>query len=57
MNVIRFAVRAACKFDRFVLKRYLGIETPLYKVWWRRRSESIQRELDYERALRNLRAV
>lgn len=33
-------------FDRYILKRYLGIETPLYKAWWRRRSEYFQRRLN-----------
>lgn len=43
---LRFVVRTLVKLDRFVVKRYLGIETPLYKLWWANHSEAIQRKLD-----------
>lgn len=37
---------AALEFDRHVLKRHLNIETPLYRLWWKYHSESMQRKLD-----------
>lgn len=35
-----------------ILKRYTGIETPIYKVWWESHVNMIQRKLDAERAAR-----
>jgi len=32
--------------SRRVWKRYLGIETPLYKWWWKRHCEYMQQKLD-----------
>lgn len=28
-------MRGMLRFDRYVLKRYFNIETPLYRCWWR----------------------
>lgn len=39
-------LRGVLKFDRKVLKRYFGIETPLYKFWWRKYAENMQKKLD-----------
>lgn len=40
---------AALSFDKMV-KRHLGIETPLYKIWWEQHSHGMQRRLDRSRA-------
>lgn len=50
LNVIKFLVRAVAKFDRVVVKRYAGVETPLYKIWWAAHSSYIQNKLDMQRA-------
>lgn len=34
------------KFSRYVLKRYFGIETPIYRKWHDRRAKKIQLALD-----------
>lgn len=39
-------LRGVLKFDRKVLKRHFGIETPLYKFWWRKYAENMQKKLD-----------
>ena len=46
---LRVIVRSILKFDRYVLKRYLNIETPLYKLWWSNNVEYIQKKLDKRR--------
>ena len=33
-------------FDKRVMKRYFGIETPLYKRWWKIHCEEMQLQLD-----------
>lgn len=38
--------KALLWLSRRVWKRYLGIETPLYKWWWKRHSEYMQQKLD-----------
>lgn len=37
------------------LKRYLAIETPTYRRYWARRSKRIQKALDRERDMREMR--
>ena len=37
--------------SRKVLKRYFGIETPIYKFWHRNHAAAIQRKLDREHNL------
>lgn len=44
--VIRVIVRSMLKFDRYILKRYFNIETPLYKFWWNNHTEAMQRKLN-----------
>lgn len=39
-------VLSMLKFDRFVVKRYFGVETPLYKLWWHNHVAYIQHKLD-----------
>lgn len=41
------------KFDRYVLKRYFGIETPAYKTWWCKHAEETQQKLNQHRAYRD----
>ena len=45
-NYARAVKRALVWFDRRVIKRYLGVETPLYKAWWREHCEIMQVLLD-----------
>lgn len=42
-------VRAALRIDRYVVKRYLNIETPLYKFWWALHVRRTQTALDSQR--------
>lgn len=49
LRVLRFVVRTMVKFDRFVVKRYLNIETPLYKLWWSNHVTLVQKKLENER--------
>lgn len=49
LNVLRLVVRVMVKFDRFVVKRYLNIETPLYKFWWSNHVAFVQKKLEGER--------
>jgi len=42
---MRQVVFKLLSFDK-KLKKYLGIETPLYKAWWKAHSRQIQKELD-----------
>lgn len=51
--MVRFVVRTMLAFDRKVVKRFLNIETPLYKLWWRNHRESLQRKLDAARYIRD----
>lgn len=46
LKACRVLVRLQIRFDRFVVKRYLLLETPLYKVWWHFHKETMQRKLD-----------
>lgn len=48
------AIRSVAKFDRKVVKRYLNIETPLYKLWWSVYKEQMQSKLNADKALKNL---
>lgn len=50
--ILRFVVRAILTFDRKVVKRFLNLETPLYKLWWSCHKEHIQNKLDIARRLR-----
>lgn len=44
--ITQLAVEIATEFSIRVLKRYFNIETPLYKRYWEKRSEWIQRTID-----------
>ncbi len=50
--VVRFVVRTMLAFDRKVLKRFLNLETPLYKFWWSNHVEHIQKKLNEAHILR-----
>lgn len=50
--VLRAIVRTILRFDRKVLKRYLNIETPLYKIWWVQYAAMMQKKLDVAYAKR-----
>lgn len=50
--VLRFVVRTMLAFDRKVLKRFLNLETPLYKLWWSNHVEYIQKKLNEVHTLR-----
>lgn len=39
-------VRAIAWFDRKVVKRYLGLETPMYKLWWKCNMENLQNKIN-----------
>jgi hypothetical protein len=47
--LIEILLRRLLKFDRYVLKRYLNIETPLYKAWWKHYAKSIQTQLNNQK--------
>ena len=44
-SIIGAIVRAQLRFDRRVVKRYLNIETPFYRIWWRNHVSYMQRAL------------
>ena len=50
-KVLKKVVRLMVKFDRYIVKRYLFLETPLYKIWWEAYVASIQKKLEKERSL------
>lgn len=49
LSIVKILVRAVAKFDRVVVKRYAGVETPLYKIWWAAHSSYMQNKLDMQR--------
>lgn len=49
---VKTYIDAQVRFDRKVLKRYLGIETPLYRLWHERHAVKMQRKLNYESKMR-----
>lgn len=45
--VLRFIIRdLMLRFDRKVLKRYLNVQTPLYRLWWSNHCQLVQAKLD-----------
>ena len=44
--IFEAAVCAALKFDKKVLKAYLGVETPIYKCWWSANVRRTQKLID-----------
>lgn len=43
---IKHILRLCLRIDRYVIKRYFGLETPFYKIWWRNHAVVMQRKLD-----------
>lgn len=43
----------AIRFDRKVLKRYLNIETPLYRLWHRSNVSNVQNMLNRQKSISN----
>lgn len=39
-------IRFCLWIDRFIVKRYFNLETPIYKLWWRNHALAIQKKLD-----------
>lgn len=46
MWVLKKIIRSIAWFDRKVVKRYLGFETPIYKIWWRNNAECLQNKIN-----------
>ena len=43
---IKKSIRFCLWVDRFIVKRYLNLETPIYKLWWRNHALALQKKLD-----------
>lgn len=46
LAVCGIILRSLLWVARNVWKRYLGIETPVYKLWWKAHAENMQKKLD-----------
>lgn len=46
--ILRVIIKGELHFERYVLKAYLNVEGPLYKIWWRNHAIAMQRKLDNE---------
>lgn len=46
MAICRVILKSLLWVARNIWKRYLGIETPVYKLWWKAHAENIQKQLD-----------
>ena len=46
MWMLKKLIRSIAWFDRKVVKRYLGFETPIYKIWWKSNVERLQDKID-----------
>lgn len=44
--VLRTVIKTLLWVAKHVWKRYFGIETPVYKLWWKAHSERMQEKLD-----------
>lgn len=40
------AIRFCLWIDRFIVKRYFNLETPIYKMWWKSHALCLQKKLD-----------
>lgn len=43
---VKKSIRFCLWIDRFIVKRYFNLETPIYKLWWRNHALAIQKKLD-----------
>lgn len=41
--IVRFILNVLLWVSRHILKRYFGIETPLYRLWWREHKKYMQK--------------
>lgn len=46
MVICRVIVRSLLWIAKHFWKRYFGLETPLYRLWWKAYAKSMQRKLD-----------
>lgn len=46
MYVAEKVIKGQLWIDRKIIKRYLQLETPLYRVWHKSHARSMQRKLD-----------
>ncbi len=46
MAICCMIARALLWIAKNFWKRYLGIETPVYKLWWKSHAKSMQKKLD-----------
>lgn len=46
IRALRVITRAALFIDRHLVKKYLNIETPLYRLWWELHVVEMQRRLN-----------
>lgn len=45
-EIFKKSILAIATFDRKVVKRYTGIETPVYKLWWKHNVKNIQNQIN-----------
>ncbi len=46
MVICRVIVRSLLWIAKHFWKRYFGIETPVYKLWWKAHTTAMQKKLD-----------
>lgn len=46
MAICHIIMRSLLWVARNIWKRYFGIETPVYKLWWKEHVKSMQKRLD-----------
>lgn len=44
--VLRIIIKSLLWIAKHFWKRYFGIETPVYKLWWKAHAVSMQKKLD-----------
>lgn len=44
--IVKNMLKGILRFDRYVLKRYFNIETPVYKYWWKCNVKYVQRKIN-----------
>lgn len=44
--ILKKSIRGSLWISRHVLKRYFGIETFIYKIWWNNHVRAMQNKLD-----------
>lgn len=46
MAICRIIMRTLLWIAKHIWKRYFGIETPVYRLWWKAHAKSMQKKLD-----------